>query len=556
MEGSVLSRTAIVSLQLAMVLLAGGTQAATPPAKSSEPRITSLDPACGQKGTTYESTVRGVNVANARSLFFPEQGITGKVVSGDTGSVRVAITIAEQTPAGTHPFRLITAEGLSNQILLRVVEEPVVSEHEARGMVAHIPIVIAGRIAQPGESDDYWINVTDGQTLTLEAYAGAGPLDPSVGIYESGGSWFDAHRLNRIAFNDEPLYFPGLAKDARLVHRFRHAGKYCIRVQGFSGQGGADATYELRVTAGDVDRPDFRPAAARYWDERQLVRGVDGNWLSELYRRGGVQLPAARSETYRAVPEGTPDIPVMNVPGIVEGRLRQVSTAHLIHVKIDKPQQLAIEVETPEATKPFFTPIVRLVDSGGTEIVSNVYTRLNNNNLKMMKQVEAKTTIGLQAAGVYTLEVRELTSGQCGENFHYRVMVRPQVPHIGKFWVTQDAVNLERGTVRAVTINTEREEGFSGIVAIHLENLPPGVSVTPGLERPDEKPPLPNAGKFERYEGKLQSTSVLLQADPDAPEMVSPVQVRVVARLLIDGRAGEPVAVTTLPMMVINKRPM
>ena len=43
-------------------------------------------------------------------------------------------------------------------------------------------------------------------------------------------------------------------------------------------------------------------------------------------------------ETFRAVPEGAKEIPVMTAPGVVEGRIDQPGQAHVIHLKVEKPQ--------------------------------------------------------------------------------------------------------------------------------------------------------------------------------------------------------------------------
>ena len=156
-------------------------------------------------------------------------------------------------------------------------------------------------------------------------------------------------------------------------------------------------------------------------------------------------------ETFRAVPEGAKEIPVMKAPGIVEGRIDQPGQAHLIHLKIDKPQEIAIEVQTPEATLPRFNPVVRLMEPDGREIATDVYTKLNNNGLYMMKMIEAKTTVNLTATGEYTIQIRDITTNGAGSDFHYRVLVRPQVPHVGKMEVAEDHINLAAGSSHPVT---------------------------------------------------------------------------------------------------------
>ncbi len=72
-----------------------------------------------------------------------------------------------------------------------------------------------------------------------------------------------------------------------------------------------------------------------------------------------------------------------------------------------------LELETPQATRPRFNPVIRVTDSGGREIVSNVYTRVNNNCLQMMKMIEPKTSFSLNSPGEYAIQIRDITTGQC-----------------------------------------------------------------------------------------------------------------------------------------------
>src|SRR5262249_11814548 len=160
----------------------------------------------------------------------------------------------------------------------------------------------------------------------------------------------------------EPLFFPGLSTDARLVERFPKAGKYCVRVEGFSGDGSADSVYQLRIVRGATAAPSLHAELPAGWDERQFTRDLTQDRLLVLARRGGLTLDGKSIEIVRGAPlaahaSAPREVPVMTVPGIVEGRIEQPGEAHLIRFKIDKRQDVAIEVETPEATLPRFNPV-------------------------------------------------------------------------------------------------------------------------------------------------------------------------------------------------------
>ena len=104
----------------------------------------------------------------------------------------------------------------------------------------------------------------------------------------------------------------------------------------------------------------------------------------------------------------------MTAPGIVQGRLKKAAEVHRIKLRVDKPQDLAFEIETPAATMPRFNPIVRVLEPGGAEVVTNVHTKLNNNGLYMMKMIQAKTTVSLRNPGEYIFEIRDITTDCSG----------------------------------------------------------------------------------------------------------------------------------------------
>ncbi|HVX65805.1 MAG TPA: hypothetical protein VHA11_04340, partial [Bryobacteraceae bacterium] len=91
-------------------------------------------------------------------------------------------------------------------------------------------------------------------------------------------------------------------------------------------------------------------------------------------------------------------------------------------------------------------------------------------------------------------------------------------------------------------------------VTAAVEGLPAGVTAMTAIENPQEKPPLPNGGRLERYVAREQRLSVMLVAAPDAPLTEMPARVRVSVRVVHEGRIQEPVAVEEIPVMVIARR--
>jgi hypothetical protein len=551
-------------LPLALLVSAAAAWAVEKP--ESRPQISSFYPLSSAPGVTTIATLRGRALNGPGKVLIEGTGVSAELVdaepeavsesSGKTNPVqllRVRISVTEDAPTGSRELRLLTSRGLSDALTWHVEARRVVPEEDAAPALRQFPAALQGVVSAPGEEDTYWLEVSAGQTLTFEVLAGTRALDPVVSLCRAAPSWFDPNRIETIAVNDEPLYFPGLSKNARLVHTFTEAGRYCLRVSAFGGQGGPDSTYRLHVFSGRHGEPDLHPVDRPVWDERLFIRPVRPDRLAELSARAGLE-DARAVEVFRAA-NGEGDLPSMSIPGIVEGRIQSPAAVDRIRLTIDQPQDLAFEFYTPEATMPRFNPVFRLLEEGGREVVTNVYTKLNNNGLYMMKMIQAKTTVSIGAPGTYTLEIRDITTDCAGEDFHYRLMVRPQIPHIGKVTVARSPINLEPGSTQAVAITVDREEGYMGLVSVTAEGLPTGVTAQAAMANPVEKPPLPNGGKLERYTALPQDAGLLFVAAPDALPTPLPVPVRIVVRPVVEGRLGPPVHTETVLLVVTERRP-
>ena len=99
----------------------------------------------------------------------------------------------------------------------------------------------------------------------------------------------------------------------------------------------------------------------------------------------------------------------------------------------------------------------------------------------------------------------------------------------------------------------------TGPVKLHWYDAPgasttPGVTSQLGLENPNDRPVLPNAGKTERYQPRVQPASLVVTAAPDAPLSDAPATVRVVARPVRDDGLGDPIATADLLLLVVDQK--
>lgn len=303
---------------VAGIILGMGAYSAEPSKAPSDPRILSVYPPIVQSGVAAQVVVRGTSLSGSRALVFAKEGFQAQVLEVKNEPVKdgpvvgsVVVKLTAGVSQGSYPFRIVAAQGVSNELTLRVGTEAVMDEAGLGAPVQGFPLVVSGKIANKGEVDTIWIEATAGETLTFHCTPGTSAFDPSLLLAEPSGSWFEAGRLNRIAFNDEPLHFPGLSNDARLVHRFEKGGKFAIQVRAFSGQGGPDATYALRIMKGIGEPPLLHPPAGAGWEERRFTRQLPAAWLGKLAERGGRSMDASTVPVVKAAANEGAEPPVM-----------------------------------------------------------------------------------------------------------------------------------------------------------------------------------------------------------------------------------------------------
>jgi hypothetical protein len=520
-------------------------------APAAEPVLQSLSPLAGRPGATYQATVTGSNLAALHSLSLAEPGVRARLLSATPEQLRLEISLDTSVTSGPKTLRALGPQGITNAITWHVVPEPTTTERPDLPLRA--PLVINGVLAEPGEVDVFLLDAQAGQSFTFEAISGYPAFDPVVTLLEPAPeSWFSPKSWKRLAVHDEDLFFPGLSTHARLTHTVQRAGQYRLQVSGFSGHGGPASSYLLRVRDSISPLPLRHPIERSDWNPRSFVRQLGPDWLAQLHRRAGddSQPPPPPA---RLVASAT-SVPALPIPGILEGRIAQPAEVHKASLHFDHSLSLALEIETPEDTLPEFNPIVSLFDSTGREVATNVHTKRNNNGLYMMKMIHARTTF-LLTPGDYTLQVRNITTDHGRPAFFYRVLLRAQVPHAGRVTFPDDRLNLAPGAARVLTFQLEREEDFRDPVVATFSGLPAGVSVLPGAENPVERPPLPNAGRIERYTPKPQSFSLLLHVAPGTPLSAAPVYPKLTIRPVRKGHLAAPILEKPIPLMIVAPTP-
>ena len=555
----------------------------------------------GARAVWFEQGRLQGRVRDVRAV--PAEGNSDSEAAGEDKpvllGVRVKLEIPSDALVGVHRFRLVCKRGVSNALMFRVNSDAVLDEtsqpHQTPSTAQQvaIPAVVNGRVASDGEEDFFAFEVDEAQELRFEVFSkppGKPPdvvgLDPELTLYEPTGSWFDKERTTRLAYNDDPSSYH-VSRLPRLTYRFLKKGRYLVGVGAFLGGGSPHFSYQLRIS--DSSAPTFaqldrngRNRVPAPWKERAFRRPIGSGRLGLLRSRSsgsngtGADGPLTNGA---ASSHGEPVQPGANgrgsqasialvkeeengeregntlsisVPGIAEGTIDRPGDVDRYAFKAERGQQVAFEVETPQVGPPQFNPRFGILDEEGRELFSNVYKRLGRQLTFYLKTVEPKTLYTFERSGEYSLVVGDLTRRFGNAGFRYRLLLRPQIPHVGEVRTDTDRLNLVAGQAGKIIVTTDQEEGFSGDIALVLEGLPEGVEFFPGTEVKAYQGPVPEDRMRPRFSPRSESVTILLLAGAAAPATSLPVKLRLLARPISDEGPGPGLLIQEIPTMVVR----
>jgi len=542
----------------------------------AQPVIKSVFPSAAQKGSTISVEFRGTNLDGVYALWVDTPGVEGEVkpvaeqsrpVDADTKPTRPAELIVVQLRVNTaarqgiHRVRLVSPSGLSNAVSFFVADQPVEVEvrephHSPRNaQSAQVPSLINGRLDKSGQLDCYSLMASEGDELKLEVIQ-AQEIKPRLSLLGPSSSWFDAERLERQLSLEERQ--SDLAPtDARGTFRVQRFGRYIVQVSSLFGQASVDASYLLAVYRGDKGPMRVSPPTHE-WQERSFTREIGKNWLEAVQARS-FKIREQGAVSHVVVDESKTES-WFSLPAILEGTIDTPADVDRYCFKVRAGDEIAIEIETPIKQLPTFNPFVEILDSENHEVVSNLHRKVSlfNNNAERqiyIADVMPKIVHRFDKPGEFTLQVQDITANYGDPTYRYRILVRPQVPHVGEISLGGvDSLNLERGRARRVTLTTSYEEGFSGSASFVFTGLPEGVQAFPSDSLVDRKAPTQITENAQTILAPTSETTLVLAVSPDAPLTSMPQVVRVECRVLEQGKLSPALLVRELPVMLVAER--
>ena len=219
-------------------------------AHAVSPKLNSISPAGGQRGTELDMSFNGARLDDAREIVFHTTGIElVKLEPAKTNLLKARVRIAPDCRLGEHLIRVRTASGVSDLRSFFVGAFTNITEIEPNSDIAKaqkIPlnVTVNGKTGQE-DVDFYQIEARAGQRISAEVEAirlGRSILDSYVAIRDASGAVLAASDDTALLMQDSALSFTA-----------SKAGTYLIEVREASYSGTADSAYRLHV--GTFPRP-------------------------------------------------------------------------------------------------------------------------------------------------------------------------------------------------------------------------------------------------------------------------------------------------------------
>jgi Bacterial pre-peptidase C-terminal domain len=189
------------------------TAVAQLPPTLPNPRLNYLFPAGGQVGTTFDVTITGDDLDDARQLIFNHTGITAKLTMADPGLGQTGpqpvhgsfqVKISSEIPPGVYELRALGKFGLSNPRAFAVGTLPEIRETEPNNLPKQanpvaIGTTINGTCEGPG-LDYFKFSAKKGQRVIIDCWAFRldSRLDGTLVLYDATGRELERnHNTNR-----------------------------------------------------------------------------------------------------------------------------------------------------------------------------------------------------------------------------------------------------------------------------------------------------------------------------------------------------------------------
>jgi hypothetical protein len=436
-------------------------------------------------------------------------------------TVAVQITIEPGAQLGRRELRVETPQGLSNPLVFRVGQLPEFSEQEsitvnvpprsnqpqisqaATDVNIVLPATVNGRIkprlAQsrvptgqpftPGDVDRYRFSARRGQHLVVVVRA----RDLIPYLADAVPGWFQAvvtlydAQGNELAYDDDYRFHP----DPVLHYAIAKDGQYVIEIRDALYRGREDFVYRIELGELPFITSIFPLGGPAGTQSTVALRGwnlpADGLTMDARDKGPGIYpLAVAKAEQLsNEVPfavDALPECPAQE-PNDTPGSAQPLTLPVIVNGRIDRPgdrdvfrfegrtdDKIVAEVYARRLDSPLDS-VLRLTDAAGKQLAFNDDHEDKGTGLNT-HHADSFLMATLPASGTYFLHLGD-SQQKGGPEYAYRLRVSPPRPDFD-LRVTPSGINAGAGTTVPITVYALREDGFSGAIALALEDTPAG----------------------------------------------------------------------------------
>ena len=454
------------------------------PSSAAPPQVTQINPLALMPGQTVELRFTGKNLQDAKSLWTTFSNRCEFVAVDDEPTKKgekltCRLTAARGQEVGIGAVRIVTSQGVSNPLLMMVDDLKSVAgaggNHTAeKAQQIEWPAAVDGQ-CDALQQDQYKIKVTAGEELSFEVVSQrlGSKLDPVLRLLTLDGKELvrsdDAH---------------GTGGDSRFSHKFAEAGEYLLALGDVRHQGGGDYRYRLRIgkfplitnvypaggRSGSVASFDLIGSAIADATPLNVALpkslGVSGLVSYGVPTTAGSGWFQVESNPGREFLEQEPNndlaaATVVQVPGVLNGRLEQAADADHFRFKAKAKQRLRIVAKSREFGSPCDL-FMSLHKADGARLALATQGR------------QATINTQIPADGEYVLKIEDLISG--GSPAHiYRVDVQETF-----FGFSLNAELMQYNSPQAGTFVVKvlaQRSGYNGPIDLAVEGLGDGVKL-------------------------------------------------------------------------------
>jgi hypothetical protein len=464
-------------------------------ALADDPATSYIFPAGGQRGTTVDCRVGGLNLSGECGFRVLGAGIDAAATIHSMPTLLLPgphyqnpiaqqpfdypqdlaarIRISADAPPGVRYWYCTTSEGATQLRVFVVGDLPEVLEDErktrqGRPQKIALPVTVNGRIYPRGDLDEYEFTAKAGDLLNCEVLSKrlGHRLDARLELFDASGRSLAA---SENGSGGDPILFAALPAD----------GRYVLRIHDVAFEGNQDYVYRLSVRLGPSVSHVF-PAGGKQGEPTRLrLYGpglspdgfVDRELVLEETAARAASLPRGfQIGTLPEVLEIEPNPPgapqKVSLPAVLNGQILPVGDVDCFAFSAVKGQKMDFELFGQRLGSPIVA-VVTILDPAGKPL--------------LRQEGDGILSFSAAADGDYTIRVQELhreTHG--GSEYLYRLVAAPPRPEF-RLALEKDNLGIFPGQSSKIKVRVVRSGGFSGEIDLEFRDLPVGVKAGPAV---------------------------------------------------------------------------